>query len=188
MCSEPCTPAQLLLHTAPGPCLKNNPPFPARLPTVSAATTTATAAPPAHPPPQYTYLQPRRLQPHVLIAGHLLTALSNDGARRLQLARLLLKARSSNPAGTVVGVGGDHTLEQQPRLVGVWVGGWMFGGQGGARASDRQQRQTAPGGGEGGRQQAQAADRTGGQADGAHVRDRCRVAFFPHPPSPQRCP
>jgi hypothetical protein len=34
----------------------------------------------------------------------------------LQLACLLLQPGCSNPAGPVVGVGGDHTLQQQPRL------------------------------------------------------------------------
>jgi hypothetical protein len=34
----------------------------------------------------------------------------------LQLACLLLEPRCCNPAWAVVGVGGDHTLQQQPRL------------------------------------------------------------------------
>ena len=83
-------------------------------------------APQKHPLPNHTHLQSSCLQPHILIARALFTALGYDGASCLQLPCLLLKACCSNPARAVVGIGGNHTLQQQ---TGLGLGG--AGGEGG---------------------------------------------------------
>jgi hypothetical protein len=64
-------------------------------------------------------MQPRRLQPHVLVVRTRLAAAPDVLARLRQLAGLLLQARSRDPAGAVQGVGLDDRFEQQLGLLQI---------------------------------------------------------------------
>eukprot|EP00962_Isochrysis_galbana_P046545 scaffold18759_cov107-Isochrysis_galbana.AAC.1 len=64
-------------------------------------------------------LQPRCLQPHILIPGTRAAAVAHHAPRGHQLAGNLLEPRGGDPAGAVAGVGLCDRLEQQPCLLDV---------------------------------------------------------------------